>query len=125
MMLYCGTFNGRLQKCRTFILTFAVARRETLYQTVETQSHKETTSTTSKESTKRIAGAHRLSAEIVFRSNEDFTIQISIPYVDSMLKSEERVQKQLNEVSVKATHEVLARFDRNGSPIQYGLPMAA
>ena len=60
------------------------------------------------------------SAEIVSRSDEDFKIQITIPYVDSMLKSEELIQKHLNEAGVKATQEVLGRFDTDGSPIQYG-----
>jgi len=60
------------------------------------------------------------SAEIVSRSDEDFKIQITIPYVHSMLKSEELIQKHLNEAGVKATQEVLGRFDTDGSPIQYG-----
>ena len=36
-----------------------------------------------------------------------------------MLKSEEIIQTQLSEADVKATQEVLSRFDTDGSPIQH------
>ncbi len=61
-----------------------------------------------------------LCAEIVSRSEEAFTIQVSIPYIDSMLKSEEIIQNQLNEAGIAATEEVLRRFDTDGSPIHHG-----
>ncbi len=59
-------------------------------------------------------------AEIVSRSSEDFVLQIRIPYSNSMLHSEEIIQQHLNETGVRATQEVLERFDTDGSPIQYG-----
>ena len=59
-------------------------------------------------------------AEILSRSEDAFTIQIRIPYSDSMLKSEEIIQNRLNEAGAKATQEVLSRFDTDGSPIQHG-----
>ena len=37
-----------------------------------------------------------------------------------MLKSEEIIQDRLNGAGVKATQEVLNRFDTDGSPIQHG-----
>ncbi len=60
------------------------------------------------------------SAGILSRSDEGFVLQISIPYVDSMLESEEIIQDRLNEAGVQATQEVLSRFDTDGAPIQYG-----
>ncbi len=108
-----------------FILVFGVAQRETVHQMVETQCHKEAMPRSSRESTKCVTDDHPFLVEIIFLSNEDFTVQTSIPYVDVMLKSEALVQKQLNEIGIKARHEVLVRLDRDDSPIQYGLPMAA
>ncbi len=66
------------------------------------------------------AASGSLCAEIISRSEKAFTIQISIPYVDSMLKSEEIIQHQLNKAGVQATQEVLSRFDTDGAPIQHG-----
>ena len=66
------------------------------------------------------AESESLCAEIIFRSEQAFTIQISIPYLDSMLKSEEIIQHQLNKAGVQATQEVLSRFDTDGAPIQHG-----
>ena len=72
------------------------------------------------EGTNKNATTQSLLPEIIFRSDKGFTLQICIPYMESMLKSEEIIQERLNEAGVKATQEVLSRFDTDGSPIQYG-----
>lgn len=70
--------------------------------------------------TNKNATTQSLLPEIISRSDEGFTLQICIPYAESMLKSEEIIQDRLNEAGVKATQEVLSRFDTDGSPIRHG-----
>ena len=59
-------------------------------------------------------------AELVSRNDKNFTIQVTIPYVDSMLKFEEAIQDSVNRVGERATQEALEQFDADGSPIQFG-----
>jgi hypothetical protein len=60
-------------------------------------------------------------ATIVSRSATSFTVQIEVPYADSMLGFEEGLQDRLNEVGVEATAEGLRQFDTDGSPITLGI----
>src|SRR5918996_3574172 len=60
------------------------------------------------------------SAQIVARTKEDFTVQITVPYGESMLSVEEIIQEKLNEAGTLMTGEVLERFDTDGSPIRVG-----
>src|SRR3954466_7062986 len=59
-------------------------------------------------------------ATIVARNPASFTIQIEVPYADSMLGFEEGLQDRLNEAGVEATAEGLRQFDTDGSPIAIG-----
>ncbi len=59
-------------------------------------------------------------ATIVSRSATSFTLQIEVPYADSMLGFEEGLQDRLNEAGVEATAEGLRQFDTDGSPITLG-----
>src|SRR3954466_5298628 len=61
-----------------------------------------------------------MSASIVARSETSFTIQVEVPYNDSMLDFEETLQDRLNEAGVVATAEGLQQFDTDGSPITIG-----
>jgi hypothetical protein len=61
-----------------------------------------------------------MTAELVCRNAEGFTVQVTIPYADSMLKFEEAIQDSVNQVGNRATQEALERFDTDGSPIQFG-----
>src|SRR3954465_3044528 len=60
-------------------------------------------------------------ATIVSRSATSFTVQIEVPYADSMLGFEETLQDRLNEAGVEATAEGLRQFDTDGSPIPIGM----
>src|SRR4051812_40874821 len=57
---------------------------------------------------------------IVSRTPTSFTMQVEVPYSDSMLGFEERLQDRLNEAGVEATAEGLRQFDTDGSPITLG-----
>jgi hypothetical protein len=61
-----------------------------------------------------------MSATIVSRTDNAFTIQVEIPYGTSMLDFEEVIQQRLNEAGVLATAEALHQFDADGSPIRVG-----
>jgi hypothetical protein len=61
-----------------------------------------------------------MSAQIVNRTETGFTVQITIPYNNSMLEFEETLQDQLNAAGVLATQEGLRQFDTDGSPITIG-----
>src|SRR5947209_6850852 len=61
-----------------------------------------------------------MDATIVSRSADSFTIQVEVPYADSMLGFEEVLQGRLNEAGVEATAEGLRQFDTDGSPITLG-----
>lgn len=57
------------------------------------------------------------SAQIVARTQEDFTVQLTVPYGESMLALEGIIQAKLNEAGTLMSGEVLERFDTDGSPI--------
>src|ERR1700748_2534265 len=59
-------------------------------------------------------------ALIVDRSENRFTIQLTVPYNPSMLDFEESLQQQLNDAGVLATQGGLKQFDTDGSPIAIG-----
>src|SRR4051812_28544956 len=59
-------------------------------------------------------------AAIIARTPTSFTLQIEVPYNDSMLDFEEALQERLNEAGVVATAEGLRQFDTDGSPITVG-----
>src|SRR5512143_1543763 len=57
---------------------------------------------------------------IIARKPTSFTLQVEVPYNDSMLGFEETLQHRLNEAGVVATAEGLKQFDTDGSPITVG-----
>jgi len=61
-----------------------------------------------------------MDATIIARTSTSFTLQIEVPYNDSMLGFEEVLQERLNEAGVVATAEGLQQFDTDGSPITVG-----
>ena len=61
-----------------------------------------------------------MNATIIARTTTSFTLQVEIPYNDSMLDFEEALQDRLNEAGVVATAEGLQQFDTDGSPITVG-----
>ena len=58
-----------------------------------------------------------MDAKIVRKSKTSFTIEIEIPYAETMLKSEEVIQTQINKAGNMATGESLKQFDADGTPI--------
>jgi len=61
-----------------------------------------------------------MTAKIIARSKNDFTIQLKIPYANSMLECEELILKSLNEAGSLSTGESLKQFDTDGKPIMTG-----
>src|ERR1700755_2336774 len=61
-----------------------------------------------------------MSATIIARTPASFTLQVEVPYKDSMLDFEETLQQRLNDAGVVATAEGLRQFDTDGSPITVG-----
>jgi hypothetical protein len=61
-----------------------------------------------------------MNATITARTPTSFTLQIEVPYSDSMLDFEEALQQRLNDAGVVATAEGLRQFDTDGSPITVG-----
>jgi hypothetical protein len=61
-----------------------------------------------------------MDATIIARTPTSFTLQVEVPYNDSMLGFEETLQERLNEAGVVATAEGLKQFDTDGSPITVG-----
>src|SRR3954452_13402614 len=61
-----------------------------------------------------------MNATIIARTPTSFTLQVEVPYADSMLNFEETLQHRLNEAGVVATAEGLKRFDTDGAPITVG-----
>ena len=57
---------------------------------------------------------------IITRTPTSFTLQVEVPYDDSMLGFEEALQERLNQAGVVATAEGLKQFDTDGSPITAG-----
>src|SRR3954471_18720987 len=61
-----------------------------------------------------------MNATITARTPTSFTIQVEVPYNDSMLDFEETLQQRLNDAGVVATAEGLRQFDTDGAPIVVG-----
>jgi hypothetical protein len=61
-----------------------------------------------------------MNATIISRTTTSFTLQVEVPYNDSMLDFEETLQRRLNDAGVIATAEGLKQFDTDGSPITVG-----
>ena len=61
-----------------------------------------------------------MNATLTARTPTSFTLQIEVPYNDSMLGFEETLQERLNDAGVLATAEGLQQFDTDGSPITVG-----
>jgi hypothetical protein len=61
-----------------------------------------------------------MNATITARTPTSFTLQVEVPYNDSMLGFEETLQQRLNDAGVVATAEGLRQFDTDGSPITIG-----
>src|SRR5215468_239098 len=61
-----------------------------------------------------------MNATITARTPTSFTVQVEVPYNDSMLDFEETLQQRLNDAGVVATAEGLRQFDTDGSPITVG-----
>ena len=61
-----------------------------------------------------------MNATIITRTPTSFTLQVEVPYNDSMLDFEETLQHRLNDAGVVATAEGLQQFDADGSPITVG-----
>jgi hypothetical protein len=61
-----------------------------------------------------------MNATIIARTPTSFTLQVEVPYTDSMLDFEETLQQRLNDAGVVATAEGLQQFDTDGSPITVG-----
>ena len=61
-----------------------------------------------------------MDATIIARTPTSFTLQVEVPYNDSMLDFEETLQERLNDAGVVATAEGLKQFDTDGSPITVG-----
>ena len=61
-----------------------------------------------------------MNATIISRTLTSFTLQVEIPYSDSMLDFEETLQDRLNDAGVVATAEGLKRFDTDGSSVTVG-----
>lgn len=61
-----------------------------------------------------------MNATITARTPTSFTLQVEVPYHDSMLDFEETLQQRLNDAGVVATVEGLRQFDTDGAPITVG-----
>ena len=59
-----------------------------------------------------------MAARIVRQRGNRITIQVEVTLGDSMLQTEEGIQRATNEVGRVATHRALERFDTDGSPIE-------
>ena len=61
-----------------------------------------------------------MTATIVARTEDRFTIQVEVPYKDSMLDAEDAIQRAVNQAGALATAEALRHFDADGLPITVG-----
>ena len=59
-------------------------------------------------------------AAIVRRTDTGFTVELEVPYKDSMLDAEQAILIALDQAGVAATAEALSRFDADGLPIRLG-----
>ncbi len=58
-----------------------------------------------------------MKATIVACTETGFTVQVEVPYRDSMLDAEEAIGPHFNEADVAATAEALGHFDADGKPM--------
>jgi hypothetical protein len=58
-----------------------------------------------------------MNPRVVARTGTGFTVQVEVPYRDSMLDAEDAIQNALNRAGVAATAEALRRFDTDGKPV--------
>ena len=61
-----------------------------------------------------------MATTIIARTPTSFTLQVEVPYNDSMLDFEETLQQRLNDAGVVATAEGLKQFDTDGAAITVG-----
>ena len=61
-----------------------------------------------------------MEAKIIERKKGSVAIQIEIPISNSMLATEENIQKAVNKVGLESTEYALSQFDTDGSPIEIG-----
>src|SRR3954462_8758099 len=61
-----------------------------------------------------------MNATLIPRTPSSVTLQVEVPYSDSMLDFEEALQERLNDAGVVATAEGLQQFDSDGSPFTVG-----
>lgn len=62
-----------------------------------------------------------MSSKIIKQRKDKITLQIEIALdPNSMLNSEEQIEKALNEAGIQASKKALEQFDTDGSPIEVG-----
>ncbi len=61
-----------------------------------------------------------MSTTIISRDKDSITLQVTVEFSNSMLKSEEAILEALNEAGTVATGEALKQFDTDGSDIEIG-----
>jgi hypothetical protein len=59
-------------------------------------------------------------AEIISKTQQEITIQLTIKLTGSMLEMEQAIQTAVNDVGCISTKEALSKFDTTGSPINIG-----
>jgi len=59
-----------------------------------------------------------MSTTIISRDKDSITLQVTVEFSNSMLKSEDAILEALNEAGTVATEEALQQFDTNGSEIE-------
>ncbi len=59
-----------------------------------------------------------MTGRIVSKSKNNFTVEVTVSYGDTMLTSEEHLQECLNRIGCLSTQELLERFDSDGSPMR-------
>jgi len=59
-----------------------------------------------------------MGAEIIKTDSKSITIQVTIPFSEEVLDTEESIQQGINQAGLFATQYALSQFDTNGSPIQ-------
>ena len=59
-----------------------------------------------------------MEAEIINKSSDSVTIQVTIPLSKDMLSTEEAIQQGINQAGLLATEYALSQFDTDGTPIE-------
>ena len=59
-----------------------------------------------------------MTGRIVSKSKNNFTVEVTVSYGDTMLRSEEHLQECLNLIGCLSTGELLEKFDSDGSPLK-------